>query len=117
MPLRDLDGRGIDQPFSGDRAGCDRETVPMWFANSLERNDMEARGYEFARPYSMAKLDGAVADAMSVEMAKLAEADRKKAAADARARAKGAKDAESLERSTARSRRWAAERSKAMGTQ
>lgn len=113
MALRDLDGRGIDHPFNGERSGCERERVPMWFANCLERNDMEARGYEFERPYSLAKLDGAVADAMAVELAKIAAAEREKAIADAKAKAKGAKDAESLQRSTQRAGQWAAARRQA----
>jgi len=118
MELRELDGRGVDHPYGGDRSGCERESVPMWFANSLERNDMEARGYEFERPYSLAKLDGAVADAMTVELAKIAEAERQKSLEDARARAKGAKDAESLNRAQGRNRRWKDEiAARRMGTQ
>ena len=55
---------------------------------------------------------------MTVELAKIAEAERQKSLEDARARAKGAKDAESLNRAQGRNRRWKDEiAARRMGTQ
>tara|TARA_R110000796_G_scaffold53925_2_gene126300 strand:- start:2972 stop:3226 length:255 start_codon:yes stop_codon:yes gene_type:complete len=73
----------------------------------LHRLDIEAHGFaDIVRPYVVARIDGAVRDAMAIEAAKSREEAQAKAVADAKAQAHGAKDDESLRRSSEAAREW-----------